>query len=83
MTITKDDVGKVDAALQPLQEGFVADGGSLAVESDGDTVVVRLVLTDESCGDCIVGPDVLRAIVRGRLADAGIALPVAVVDPRE
>lgn len=82
MTVTQDDVDKVRAALEPLQEGFVADGGSLAVDGGGDRLQVRLVLTDESCGDCIVGPEILRAIVTGRLADEGVTVPVDVVDPR-
>ena len=83
MSITEADLSRVSEALGPLQEGFAQDGGSLAVEGAGDTVEVRLVLTDESCADCIVGPEILRSIVLGQLQGAGITTPVTVLDPRE
>lgn len=83
MTITEADVSGIVRALQPLQDGFAQDGGSLAVESDGDAVRVSLVLTDDSCADCIVGPQILRSIVTGQLASAGVTVPVTVVDSRE
>jgi hypothetical protein len=83
MNVTEEDVTRVDTVLQPLREGFAEDGASLAVDSTEAGIRVRLVLTDESCADCIVGPEILRAIVTGQLADAGVTLPVTVVDPRE
>lgn len=83
MSSAEDDMDDVSVALQPLQDGFAADGGFLAVDRKDGTLQIRLVLTDESCANCIVGPDVLRAIVKGRLADAGVTAPVDVVDPRE
>ncbi|WP_456598594.1 hypothetical protein [Blastococcus sp. SYSU DS0616] len=83
MSVTEADLAQVSAALELLQEGFVQDGGSLAVEGAGDSVEVRLVLTDESCADCIVGPEIFRSIVLGRLQDAGVTAPVTVRDPRE
>ena len=83
MTITEEDVSRVSTALQPLQDGFATDGASLSVDRSGGALQVRLVLAEESCADCIVGPEILRAIVTGCLTDAGVTLPVTVVDPRE
>jgi hypothetical protein len=83
MSDTEADVSRVSAALQPLQDGFAADGASLVVEGDGEGVRVRLSLTDESCAECIVGPDILRSIVTEQVRGAGVVAPLTVVDPRE
>lgn len=83
MSVTEADVSRVSAALEPLQDGFAEDGASLVVEGDGEGVRVRLALTDESCADCIVGPEILRSIVTEQVRTAGVVAPVTVVDPRE
>ena len=82
MSITEAELSRVSDALKPLQEGFAQDGAALAVDGVGESIEVRLVLTDESCADCIVGPDILRSIVEGQLQGAGVTAPVTVVDPR-
>jgi hypothetical protein len=83
MSITEADVSRITTVLQPLQEGFAQDGGSLAVDSGGDAIRVTLVLTDASCADCLVGPEILRSIITGQLTGAGVTVPVTVIDPRE
>lgn len=83
MTVTEEQRRAVEVALQPLDEGFAADGAGLSVSGGGDCIEVRLVLTDESCADCIVAPPLLREIVTGRLADVGVSEPVRLIDPRE
>jgi hypothetical protein len=82
MNVTEADLSRVSEALGPLQEGFAEDGASLSVEGVGEAIQVRLVLTDESCADCIVGPDILRSIVQEQVRSAGLTAPVTVVDPR-
>jgi hypothetical protein len=82
MNVTEDDLSRASEALGPLQEGFAEDGAFLAVEGVGESIQVRLVLTDESCADCIVGPDILRSIVLEQVKSAGLTAPVTVVDPR-
>lgn len=82
MNVTENDLSRASEALGPLQDGFGEDGASLTVEGAGESIQVRLVLTDESCADCIVGPDILRSIVLEQVKRAGLTAPVTVVDPR-
>ncbi len=67
-------VAAVDDVIAPLREGFQADGADLAVDEASDEVVrIRLVVTDETCFDCILPGDVLTQIlettVRGTFPD--------------
>jgi hypothetical protein len=82
MSISEAELSRASEALAPLRDGFAEDGADLAVGGSGDAIQVRLVLTEESCGDCIVGPDILHSIVLEQLRGAGLAAPVTVVDPR-
>ena len=61
MTISPDTVLE---ALAPLRAGFNADGADLSVDAaTTDLVSVRLVLTDETCMECISPTPVLTRIV--------------------
>jgi hypothetical protein len=65
VTVTPDTVLE---ALAPLRQGFNADGADLCVdEASSDRVSVRLVLTDETCMDCISPTPVLTRIVETTL----------------
>lgn len=55
---------RVGAALAGLREGFQADGADLEVLSVENGVArVRLVVTDQTCLDCIVPGPVLQQVV--------------------
>jgi len=78
------DKRTVAEALAPLRAGFEADGADLAVESASpELVVVRLVLTTDTCDDCIVPTQMLERLIsttlRKRFPDMG---DLEVVDPR-
>lgn len=71
-------------ALAPLRAGFEADGADLAVESASlERVVVRLVLTSDTCADCIVPTTILERMISTTLRDRFPELGrLEVVDPR-
>jgi hypothetical protein len=76
--------GTVDSVLEPLWQGFQADGANLAVDGAFDAEIqVRLVVTDETCLDCILltaAPTrVVEQAVRERLPEAG---RITSTDPR-
>ena len=61
MTVSPD---AVLAALAPLRQGFNADGADLSVdEASADLIAVRLMLTEETCMECISPTAVLTRIV--------------------
>lgn len=61
MPLTADDV---NAALDPLRQGFQADGADLMVDEASDEVVaVRLVVTESTCLECVSPTPVLTRIV--------------------
>jgi Fe-S cluster biogenesis protein NfuA len=72
-------------ALDGLRGGFNADGADLVVESATESrVVVRLVVTDETCTDCIVSNGMLNYLVLNAIAEQWPGVTqVDVLDPRE
>jgi Fe-S cluster biogenesis protein NfuA len=78
------DKQMVAEALASLRAGFEADGADLTVDTASpERVVIRLVMTDETCADCIVPTQMLERMVsttlRGRFPEMG---QLEVVDPR-
>jgi Fe-S cluster biogenesis protein NfuA len=75
----------VEKALDGLRQGFKADGADLAIVSATDSkVTIRLIGTDETCWDCIVAPDQLRAVVDSVLRrSVGTLGAVDLIDSRE
>ena len=78
-------VSELSEAIGPLRDGFNADGADLVVESAAkDSAVVRLVITDETCLDCIVPYDMLKFIITGPVTKRFPQISsVEVIDPRQ
>lgn len=74
----------VEKALDGLRQGFQADGADLRVEEITETSVnLRLVGTDDTCWECIIPPDQLRAVVVSVLSNAVPSVSsVELTDPR-
>ncbi len=72
------------AALEGLREGFQADGADLElVGVEGAKARVRLVVTEETCQECIVPPPLLQQILEAQLRQSCPELEsVEVDDPR-
>jgi hypothetical protein len=65
----------VNSALEPLREGFQADGADLAVEAASEEVVrVRLVTTEETCLECIMPAEVITRVLESSLRETFPAL---------
>jgi Fe-S cluster biogenesis protein NfuA len=82
MIVSPDNVSTI---LDPLRQGFQADGADLLVEEATDDVVaVRLIITDDTCLECISPRPVLTRIVettlRSTFPDFG---RFELVDPRD
>lgn len=75
---------QVGAALAGLREGFQADGADLEVVSVENGVArVRLVVTDQTCLDCIVPGPVLRQVVEASVRQSCPEVhSVEIDDPR-
>jgi hypothetical protein len=71
-------------ALAALRSGFQTDGADLLVESVTDGhVVIRLVVSDETCLDCIVPKAMLEGVLTTRLAQQVPGFEqVELIDPR-
>jgi Fe-S cluster biogenesis protein NfuA len=68
-------------AVEQLREGFQADGADLELQSLEDGVArVRLVVTDETCLECIVPGDILQTVVEASLRQAVPELRGVVLD---
>jgi hypothetical protein len=78
------NVAEVGAAISSLRVGFQADGADLSVEAaTRERVVIRLVLTDETCADCVVPSQVLERIISATLHERFPAITeVRLIDPR-
>ena len=75
---------QAERALEGLREGFQADGADLHLLSlEGGTARVRLLVTEETCLECIVPGPILVQVITAALKQA---LPdlirVEVDDPR-
>ncbi len=70
--------------LGGLREGFQADGADLQLVSlEGGVATVRLLVTDETCMECIVPGPILEQVVTASLKQAlPDLLRVEVEDPR-
>ncbi|MCC7104958.1 MAG: hypothetical protein IT307_07425, partial [Chloroflexi bacterium] len=48
------DLGAVDVALEPLREGFEADGYTLRVlPGEGDRVTIAVEALENACEECL------------------------------
>ncbi|HEY7223918.1 MAG TPA: hypothetical protein VH561_10065 [Micromonosporaceae bacterium] len=72
----------IDAALRPMRVTLEADGYLLewAVEEENQ-IGIRVVAGADACEDCLVPPDIMRAIFAKALGETGytvgsITLPV-------
>ena len=80
-----DTMEAVTAALADLRGGFQADGADLEVANiSGNAVTVRLVITEETCLECIVPKAVLLQIVEHSVRKTCPQVQtVELIDPRE
>jgi len=80
-----DKVGAIAAALKELRSGFNADGADLEVVSaTADSATVRLVVTPETCMECIVPKSALQQIVERSVREACPEVRnIELIDPRE
>ena len=71
--------------MEQLREGFQADGADLELLALEDGVArVRLVVTDETCLDCIVPGEMLQNFLEASLRQAVPGLRGVVLDdPRQ
>jgi len=67
LRITPEAVGQV---LEPLAEGFRADGADLAVEeATEEQVTVRLVVSPATCHECIMPAEVITRVLETAVRD--------------
>ena len=78
------DIDQISKALDGLKQGLQNDGANLVVDNiSNERVVVRLIVEDHACKECIVDSDVLTAVVEAALREivpAGAV--ISLVDPR-
>ena len=68
-------------AVEQLREGFQADGADLELKSLEDGVArVRLVVTDETCLECIVPGEILQTVLETSLRQSVPDLRAVVLD---
>ena len=67
------DMESVASALQPYSSGLQADGYSLEVGFDGDSLHVEIVAGPEACEDCLIPKDMFTPMIASTLNSKGLA----------
>jgi hypothetical protein len=62
---------QVEDILEPIMFALAADGAVLTVETVTDATLRLRLDTTDACAECVVGDEVLEAIVLGHLRSAG------------
>ena len=75
----------VDAGLAPVRAILQGDGGDIEFLSvDGDTVVLRLIIEDANCAECVLPRDMLEMVALDVMMPSVPGLMhVRIEDPRE
>ncbi len=75
----------VDAGLVPVRSILQSDGGDIELVSvDGDTVVLRLIVEDANCAECVLPRDMLEMVALDLMKPLVPGLQgVRIEDPRE
>jgi hypothetical protein len=79
------DIQAVNALIDPLRQGFQADGADIAVDEATDrSVTLRLVVTEHTCLDCISPKALLDRILEAAIRKDFPQLEhFRLIDPRE
>jgi Fe-S cluster biogenesis protein NfuA len=79
------EVSAVDAGLAPVRSILRSDGGDIEfVSVDGDTVVLRLIIEDANCAECVLPGDMLEMVALDLMKPLIPGLMnVRIEDPRE
>jgi hypothetical protein len=59
-------------ALKPIRETLNADGADLKIEADGDKIRLEIVVSEQTCVECLLPEPVTRTIIEGQLSQSGI-----------
>lgn len=74
---------RVDTGLDTLRAGLVADGADLRVVATSETdVEVSLVITPETCEECIVSTDLMQTMITTLVGQVAPEASVSFIDPR-
>jgi Fe-S cluster biogenesis protein NfuA len=79
------ELAVVDAGLAPVRSILQSDGGDIELVSvDDDTVVLRLIVEDANCAECVLPRDMLEMVALDLMKPLipGL-LSVRIEDPRE
>lgn len=75
---------RIDKSLDALRMGLTADGADLKVVARSESdVEVSLVITPETCQDCIVSTDLMETMVKNLVSQEAPEVNVTLIDPRE
>jgi hypothetical protein len=75
---------EVLAALEPARRGLQADGADLDVEAVQDGIAhVRLLLSSQTCAECVVPAPLLSQILQAAVEDKGLEVRIELIDPRQ
>lgn len=78
-----DLLERVDSGLDALRQGLNSDGADLKVEALSDSNVrVSLVVTPETCEECIVSTDLMETMIKSLVGQVAPEANVDFVDPR-
>lgn len=78
-----DLLERVDSGLDALRAGLNSDGADLKVEALSDTdVQVSLVVTPETCQECIVPTDLMETMIKNLIGQVAPEATVNFIDPR-
>jgi len=73
----------VDAALQPMRDTLQVDGYALEWSlEEPDQIGVRVFATSDSCEDCLVPPDIMRAIITKALLETPYTVGTISLPPK-
>jgi hypothetical protein len=78
------DIDQIISALDGLKKGLQNDGADLLIDDvSNDRVVIRLVLEERACQECIVDSEVLIAVVEAALRGVVPSrAKISIIDPR-
>lgn len=73
----------VDAALRPMRDSLAADGYGLEWSvQEQNRIRIQVVATGDACEDCLVPPEIMRAILSDALSGTSYTVGTITLPPK-